>query len=109
MQRLGDMRREPHLGLLICKAWVGCAELNVRDDAVIIPLSALDHHKRPLLNLLRRDDKPHPKIFLQPATDEITDLCSLFHKILLYLMSLQGRSPWHRPPGQVCSSPEAIS
>lgn len=23
-------------------------------------------------------------------------------------MSLRGRSPWQRPPGQVCSSPEAI-
>jgi len=23
-------------------------------------------------------------------------------------MSLQGRSPWHRPPGQVCSLLEAI-
>ena len=22
-------------------------------------------------------------------------------------MSLRGRTPWHRPPGQVCSSPEA--
>lgn len=24
-------------------------------------------------------------------------------------VSLRGRSPWRRPPGQVCTSPEAIS
>ena len=65
--------------LLIRKARIGRAQLNVRDDAIIIPLPRLDHHKRPLPNLLRGNGQPHPKIFLQPATDDVTDLMSVFH------------------------------
>ena len=84
MQRLRNMRREPSLHLLIREARVRRPEHNVRDDAVIIPLAALDDHKRPLLNLLRRNCEPHAKIFLQPPANQISDFCSLcFHKTLL--------------------------
>ncbi len=62
MQCLGDMRRETHLRLFVRKARVRRTQLDVGHDPIIIPPSALDDDKRPLLNLLRRDSKPHAEI-----------------------------------------------
>ena len=63
------MRREAHLRLLIRKARVRRAEIDIRHNAVIIPMSALDDDKRPLLNVLWRNREPHAEIFLESATN----------------------------------------
>ncbi len=78
IKSFGDLRRIPDPGLLISKALVGGAEDDIHDDAVVVPVPALDDDERAFLDLLRRDRKPHAEVFLQPTTDEIADLCSLY-------------------------------
>ncbi len=67
-------RRQASLALLVGKARVGCAELQVGYQAIKLPVAALNDHEGAFLDILRWDGQPHAQVFFQAAANHIADL-----------------------------------
>ncbi len=82
MQQGGKLGRKARLALLVRKARVGSAQLQVGHQPVEEPVPALDHHKPAFLHLVRRDRQPHAQVFFQAPTHHITDrFIHVIHKL----------------------------
>ena len=73
VQQAGELRGQAALALLVGKARVGSAQLQVGHQAVEHPVPALDDDKAAFLHALRRNGQPHAQVLFEPTADDITN------------------------------------
>ena len=66
------------MALLVGKARVGGAQQQVGDQAVKLPVPALDGDEAALLHLLRRYGQAHLQALFQPAANDVADWLLMF-------------------------------
>ena len=69
----GNRRRQAQFALLIGKARIGRAQLQIGDQAVELPVAAVDDHKTAFLDFLRGDGQPDVQAVFQRTADDIAN------------------------------------